>query len=208
MITITRLSLAAGLVLLLSACRPAASVRAPSPSPVAAVSATAAATLGVQAATPATNPQARETGAVTAISGSTVTLQDGSTFSLTPQTAVTRRVPASQADIQKGNPVAVTAKRQPDNSLLASEIVVFDSVSSTFFRQYPMDTGNLMTNATVDQMTGNTFTVTFPGGGERVTLAPDAKLSRVAKAQASDIKVGDTVSASVNGSTAQSVSIQ
>jgi Domain of unknown function (DUF5666) len=202
---LAHLSLALGLVLPLAACRSAATNPAATPS--AAVTATAAATLGAQA-TPATNPNARQMGTVTAINGNTVTLQDGSTLTMTPQTAVTRRVAASPSDIQKGVSVAVTAKRQPDNSLMASEVVLFDSVSSSFYRQFPMDAGNIMTNATVDQLTGNSFTVTFPGGGEHVTLAPDAKVSKVVKGQPSDIKVGDAISASVSGSTAQSVSIQ
>jgi Domain of unknown function (DUF5666) len=205
MVKLAQLSLALGVILPLAACRSAAT--APSATPSAAVTATAAATLAAQA-TPATNPNARQMGTVTAVSGDTVTLQDGTTLTLTPQTAVTRRVAASPSDVQKGVALAVTAKRQPDNTLLASEVVLFDSVSSSFFRQFPMDAGNIMTNATVDQMSGNSFTVTFPGGGDRVTLAPDAKVSKVVKGQTSDIKVGQSISASVNGSTAQSVSIQ
>jgi hypothetical protein len=207
MTTIVRLSLALGLLWLLPACRSASIAHAPASPIPAASSPTAPAALGAQS-TPATNPNAREMGAITAVNGNTVTLQDGSTFTITPQTTVTQRVPASPGDIQKGVYAAITAKRQADNSLQASEVVLFDSASSSFYRQFPMDGGNLMTNAMVDQVTGQTFTVTFPGGGERVTLAPDAKMSRIAKAQSSDLKVGENVSASVNGSVAQSVSIQ
>jgi hypothetical protein len=184
-----------------SASSPAAAVNAP-----ATIAATA--TVAAQVATPATNPAARETGPVKSIDGSTVTLQDGTTFTLNPQTNITRRVTGVPTDVQKGRYVAVTAKRQPDNTLLASEVVIFDSASASFYRQFPMDGGNIMTNAAVDQVNGNSFNVTFPGGAERVTLAPDAKLSQIVKGSATDIKVGDTVSASVNGDVAQSVIIQ
>lgn len=201
------LSIALGSAIALSACGSGAGKPSASSVSSPVVSATPAATLAAQA-TPATNPAAREMGPVTAINGSTVTLQDGSTFMLASQTAVTRRADATPSDIQKGTYVAVTAKRQQDNSLLASQVVLFDSASASFYRQFPMDAGNIMTNAAVDQVNGSSFTVTWPGGGEHVTLAPDAKLSKVAKASTTDVKVGETVSVSVNGNVAQSVSIQ
>ncbi len=34
-----------------------------------------------------------------------------------------------------------------------------------------------MTNATIDTISGNSFTVVFEGGGAKVTLAPDAPFS-------------------------------
>ncbi|HTE87084.1 MAG TPA: DUF5666 domain-containing protein [Dehalococcoidia bacterium] len=194
---------ALGSVIALSACGSGAAHR-----PASAVSTPPAAETAAAQATPATNPLAREMGPVTAVSGKTVTLQDGSSFMLSSQTDITERAAGTVADLQTGSYVAVTAKRQPDNTLLASVVVVFPARSGASTFQRPMDEGNLMTNATIDKVNGSTFTVTFTGGGDRVTLAPAAQIQRVVKASDSDVKVGSTVSASVENGVAQSLFIQ
>jgi Domain of unknown function (DUF5666) len=200
------IGLAAGSIVLLSACGSGTA------KPVASTPttpATAPATIAAQPATPAANPVARVRGPVTTVDGAKVTVQDGSSFSLNSQTDITRRAAGTIADLQPGSYVAVTAKRQPDNTLLASVVVIFrpqDNGSDTF--QRPLDGGNLMTNATIDKVNGSSFTVTFTGGGDRVTLASDAQIQRIIKVVASDIRVGSTVSAAVKDGVAQSVSIQ
>jgi hypothetical protein len=167
--------------------------------------ATAAASL----ATPATNPVARVSGTVAGIDGSKVTLKGGDAFTLTPQTTYNKREPITPSDIQPGSTVAVTAKRQPNNTLLASIVQVLPAArSSNFYGQSPLDGGNLMTNATVDKVSASSFTVTFPGGSEQVNLAPDAVIARIVSGAASDVKVGSTISASIRDGAAQSLSIQ
>jgi hypothetical protein len=64
-----------------------------------------------------------------------------------------------------------------------------------------------MTNATIDQVTGTSFTVKFTGGGANVTLAPNAQILRQVGSTPADIKAGATVSASVIDGAAQSVSV-
>ena len=71
-----------------------------------------------------------------------------------------------------------------------------------------MTEGNLMTNATIDQVQGDTFTVTWDGGGARVRLAPDAQIGRIAVGSPSDLKEGTAVTAAVANGVAQSVSLQ
>ncbi len=159
--------------------------------------------------TPATNPVERLNGVVQSVDAGKVTLKDGSSFSLSSQTVVTKRAAITAADLKTGQTVAITAKRQPDNTLLASMVVVFPSAPNGFaLGQRPLDAGNLMTNATIDRVSGNSFHATFPGGAEQVTLAPDAQLLTLASGTPADIVAGATVAAGVRDGVAQQVSIQ
>jgi Domain of unknown function (DUF5666) len=128
----------------------------------------------------------------------TLTLTSGRTLSIPPSALVTRATSSSAADLRQGDYVAITGKRQSDNTVLASIVTVFPpSVGQLAPGQRPLPEGNLMTNATVDQVHGNTFTVTFPGGGARIQLAPDAQITRLADASLSDVHPGDMVVAQV-----------
>lgn len=159
--------------------------------------------------TPATNPVERLSGAVQSVDGGKITLKDGNSFSLSPQTVITKRAPITAADLKVGETVAITAKRQPDNTLLASMVVVFPTAPNGFtLGQRPLDAGNLMTNATIDKVSGNSFHATFPGGAEQVMVAPDAQLSMLAAGTVADIVAGATVTAAVRDGVAQQVSIQ
>jgi hypothetical protein len=159
--------------------------------------------------TPATNPVERLSGTVQSIDSGKVTLKEGGSFSLAPQTVVTKRVTITATDLKTGQTVAITAKRQPDNTLLASMVVVFPTAPNGFaLGQRPLDAGNLMTNATIDQVAGNAFHATFPGGAEQVNLAPDAQLSQLAAGTQADITPGATITAAVRDGVAQQISIQ
>jgi hypothetical protein len=210
----------AGALVLLAACgsgggKPAASTspRQGAAAPVGAavtatIPATEAPTLSAAAATPATNPATRVNGTVASASGDQVLLQDGSRFQLGATTAITKTVTVTPAAIQVGALVAVTAMRQPDNTLLASQVRL-TSPSTTFRQgQSPLNGGNLMTNATVAQVNGSSFMVTFPGGGAQVKLAPDAQVTQVVPGAASDLKAGTMVSAAVSDGVAESVSLR
>jgi len=163
------------------------------------------------AATPASNPATRMTGTVQSVDGNTVTLKAGGSFTLTAQTMITRTVPGGPSDLVPGAAVAVTAKQQADSSMLASAVSVWPGgpggPSLDLHGPTPLDAGNLMTNETIDSVSGNTFTATFPGGGAKVTLAPDVKIAVRLAGTPADIKVGATVSASVLNGVAQSVTI-
>jgi hypothetical protein len=74
--------------------------------------------------------------------------------------------------------------------------------------QFPLTGGNLMTNATIDQVTATGFTVAFPGGGAKITLAPDAKITRTVAADQSALTAGTNVSASVRDGVAQAITVQ
>ena len=143
------------------------------------------------AATPQAPPAGSRTwdyGTVQGLQGDTLTLDGGKTFTLTDTTNVSRQEPLTPADLQPGQYVGVTAKRQPDNTLLASEVNVIPQAGAEF--QVPMGGGNLMTNGTIAEVNGNTFTVSFQGGGARITLAPDARVYRIERGSRADIKAG------------------
>ncbi|MBI4321715.1 MAG: hypothetical protein HY675_24745 [Chloroflexi bacterium] len=185
---------------LLAACTAAAPTPVPTKAPPAS------------AGTKPTSNAVRVSGSVKSVGPGTVTLADGTSFATTPQTRVTRLSPITPADLKAGAYVAVTAKLQSDNTLLASIVNVFDeSMRNLAPGQRPMTEGNLMTNATIDrieQVQGDTFTVSWSGGTAQVKLAPDARLNRIVIVQLTEIKVGASISASVADGVAQSVSLQ
>ena len=150
----------------------------------------------------------RLSGTVQSVDGDKVTLKEGGSFSLSAQTAVTKLVPATLASLQAGRTLHITADRQPDNTLLASVVVVDPPGRTTQLGQSPMSSGALMTNATIDTISGNRLTVVFPGGGAQVTLAPDAQILTFANGTPADVTQGVTVTAMVNNGVAQSVFIQ
>lgn len=183
---------------------------APTATPASAGAATPAASpVANAAASPATNPAERDDGTIQSVDNGTITLSDGKSFSVGAKTRIIRMESIKAGDLKTGDYVAVTAKRQPDNTLLASMVNIFPaSLKGIAVGQRPMTGGNLMTNATVDKIDGDSFTVTFPGGGAQVKLAPDAQLNRLDDATVNDLKSGLTVSALVQQGTAQSISIR
>lgn len=77
--------------------------------------------------------------------------------------------------------------------------------------QRPLPEGELMTNAaiaTIDQVTGRSFTVSLPSGVVSVTLAPDGKVTKQTDVRPEEIKAGSTVSATVVNGVARSIQIQ
>jgi hypothetical protein len=173
----------------------------PPPLPTATPAPTAAATTNAPAAPPRTSVD----GTVQSIDATKLTLADGKSFTLSDATNVIRVVSIAAADLKAGQYVAVTAKRQPDNSLLASIVNVFPTTGNTF--QRPMDGGNIMTNATIDQISGNTFTITFTGGGAKVTLGPDVKINEFQRATRADVKTGNAVTVIATNDAAAAIQI-
>jgi hypothetical protein len=159
------------------------------------------------AASRATAPL-RLNGKVASVATQKVTLDNGKSFTLATDTRIVRSLSATAKDLQVGDFVAITAKRQSDATLLASMINIFaPSMKGAGAGQRPMDGGNLMTNATIENVTADGFSAQFPGGTAQVKLAPDAKLMKLVDATPADVKEGETVAALVAGDIARSVSI-
>lgn len=184
------------------ACGPAAAPAGTQAQPAAPAAAAPLAAPAQPTATAAVRAE-RMSGAVKSFSGGQAVLADGRSFSVGAATRITRVEPATAADLQPGQYVAVTAKRQPDNTLLASEVRVFpESSRGVAPGQRPMDGGNLMTNATIEKVEGDAFTVTWEGGGAQVKLAPGGKVGRMSPGSQADIREGISVQAQVADGTA------
>ena len=129
-------------------------------------------------------------------------------FTLAADTRIVRLLSATLSDLKAGDYIAVTAKKQPDATLLASMINVFaPSMRGIAAGQFPMSGGNLMTNATIDKVDASGISVSFPNGSAVVKVAPDAKLMKLVDATAADVKEGASVSAVVAGDVARLVTI-
>lgn len=206
----TRAILAAGLVALGIACaNPAASAPTTSSAAPATVEQTA-------------TGSARVNGIVERASKAEVILQGGEQFAVRSDVVVIRSVAVDSRLLQQGAFVAVTAKRQPDNTLVASVVNIFpESMRGLNIGQRPMDAGNLMTNATIDEVEGSlaivpttsgvtsdSFMVSFPGGSDRVRLAEDVKVNQFHAAGTADLSPGTPITASVNNGSAQFITIQ
>jgi hypothetical protein len=186
---------------------------APSPTAMPTVAPTPVlATLasGALAGAPGGSSQPRVNGVIASVDGTTVKLQDGTSFMLAPNARVSRLQQLKYSDLAKDQFVAITAKRQTDNTLLASVVSIFpDSLKGVVpGGERPLPEGNLMTNATIDTLVApNGFTVTFTGGGSRITLAPDALIIKQLEATPSNLVAGTRINAGVNNGTAASVYI-
>ena len=147
-------------------------------------------------------------GVVQGVNGGTVALMGGERFSLTTNARIIRSIPVDPTALHAGAFVAVTAQRQPDGTLLASVVNIFpESMRGLGEGQRPMDGGNLMTNATVNQVGGPGFSVLFPGGGDQVRLAEDAKVSQFETADVADLVPGTSITASLTNGAAQFITI-
>ena len=186
---------------------------APTPAPTAAAStaaptAAAATPASAAAAQPTQNAASRINGKIQTIAGDKVTLADGTSFTVPATVRIISTVPTQASDLQVGQYVAVTAKRQPDNTLLASIVNVFPpEMKGVGVGQRPMTGGDLMTNATISAVTSGGFTVTFPGGGAQVTLAPDAKVNTFKLMTLSDLTAGTSVSALIADGVARQLAV-
>jgi len=183
------------------AASPSAVTSSPSPTAVAA------------SPSPRAGAATRVQGKVQSATASKLTLADGGTLELSATTRITRTDPATPADLKPGLFVAITAKQQPDQTLLASMVSIFSESLSRVVPpgQRPLTEGNLMTNAaiaSIDQVTATSFTVTFAGASAKVVLAPAAVILKQTDVKAESIAAGTTISASVVNGVAQSIQIQ
>ena len=156
---------------------------------------------------------ARVQGKVQSATASKLTLADGEVLDLSASTRITRTDPATPGDLRPGLFVAITAKQQPDQTLLASMVSIFSESLSRVVPpgQRPLTEGNLMTNAaiaSIDQVSATSFTVTFAGTTAKVILAPAAVLLKQTDVRPEDIAAGTTISASVANGVVQSIQIQ
>ncbi|GAC1322622.1 MAG: hypothetical protein NVSMB2_20010 [Chloroflexota bacterium] len=203
------------LVMVGAACAaPAASVPASGASSTPAIAAQSPAAVApssspAAAASPSAPPAERVDGTIQRFSGPQLTLASGRAFVVPSTVRVSRSTNIAAADLKTGDYVAITGNRQSDNIVLATIVNVFPpSLGQVAPGQRPLPEGNLMTNATIDQIQGTSFVVTFPGGGARIQLAPDARITRAIDATPAELVPGASISAQIVDNTARAITIQ
>jgi hypothetical protein len=127
-------------------------------------------------------------------SGGTVTLDLGPNI---PISAVRKM---TLADIKPGSFIGTAAKTNTQGKLIAQEVVVFpESARGTGEGHYAWDLGaqSSMTNANVDAMvqstSGSDLHLSYKGGTNTVTVAPDVPIVSFVPAAADDLTVGKKV---------------
>jgi hypothetical protein len=128
----------------------------------------------------------------------TVTAANGSQVRITANadTRILRRQQARLEEIKPNDLVAVTAKREPDGSLTAISINIIPPEFKGQVReaQFVMNTGNIMTNATVFQnvrrIDGRTLYLKLPDGYTIITVPKEAVVFRLTVINMSDLRPG------------------
>ncbi len=155
----------------------------------------------------------RLSGVVSSSANGTVWLDDGTSFAVTDATRVVVSRAGSMDDLQTGQYVAITATLLADGSLLASMVNIFpESQRRAFGGQFEQASGNLMTNASVDDATidvvsGSELTVSFQGQTQHVIIPPTAQISVRSDGTTDDIQPGVRISATLSDGAASSVTL-
>jgi hypothetical protein len=152
-------------------------------------------------AAPAAGTQAEGTIAAVESGAVSVTTQDGARVRvvLTPETTIIQRRQVTLEAIRPNDFVGVTAKREADGSLTAISINIFPPEFKDRIRQaqFVMNTGNIMTNATVFQnvrrVEGRTLYLKLGDGTAVIAVPRDAVVLRLTLAKPSDLRAGMTV---------------
>jgi len=160
--------------------------------------ATVLAAAGVVAGAPA--PQCAAEGVIAAVEAGAfmVTTASGASVRVVANadTRIIRRQQVRLEDIKPNDFVAVTAKREPDGGLTAVSINIFPPEFRGRVReaQFVMDTGNIMTNATVFQnvrrVDGRTLYLKLPDGAAVITVPREAAVFRLAVIAMGDLRPG------------------
>lgn len=146
-------------------------------------------------------------GTIESLGPSLLTLAAGAGTSVqvttTVETRIIRRQPADLADIRPRDFIGVAAKKEADGSLTAVSINIFPADFKGRVRegQFPMESGNIMTNAVVSQyvgrIAGRTVYLTYKEGTAVIRVPAEAEIHRLTVIAFDDLKVG--MHASVRG---------
>jgi hypothetical protein len=147
------------------------------------------------------------------VDGNTVTLTDGTSFTLAEQGTVRQIWPLTAADLAAGDFVAISASRRADGSLQASLIGIFPEgvrpagsqreLAELRFCEPGCVQGDLMTNAEiedarVDAIAGGELTVSFLDQTSQVHITPDTRIERQTAGSMDDLAPGAEVIAFTN----------
>jgi hypothetical protein len=131
----------------------------------------------------------------TATSAVITTEQGQMTVVLTPKTRVTRRLRATLADIHVGSFLGVAAAKQPNGTLLAVSVSILDALRNVVRAgQFPMESGNVMTNAAVTAIvvrkSGRSVKMDYNSTSAFVYIPDTTPIRRVVLAKPADLTPG------------------
>lgn len=150
-------------------------------------------------------PAAIAEGTITALGAGTLTLttREGTQVrvAVTGDTRIIQRKAVKLEDIKPNELVGVTARREADGSLTAISINIFPPEFKDRIReaQFVMDTGNVMTNATVFQnvrrVEGRMLYLRLAGGTAVIAVPREAEVFRLTVVQFGVLRTGMRVQA-------------
>jgi hypothetical protein len=138
-------------------------------------------------------------GTIAAVNGSgfTITVGGGEkTVQVTSETLILSRQAATLASIKVGDPMGVAAKRETDGTLTAVSISIFSPELWDRARkgQWPMESGDIMTNAvvfqTVERVQGRTIYLKYNEGAAAINVPSAAAIRRLVTIRLADLKPG------------------
>jgi hypothetical protein len=142
----------------------------------------------------------RVRGTIESADGSSITIKQAEgpdvTVKLADNVQVFGVVTAKLADIKAGDYVGVGAMPQPDGSQKAIQVMIFAESQRGIGEGFrPWDRpGTTMTNGTVNTtaagVDGQTLTVKYKDGEQKITVAPDATIRAYVIGDKSDLKPG------------------
>lgn len=159
---------------------------------------------GMMQRTQAAPPTVRVRGTITGIDGGLLTLKarDGTEMKLqlADNAAVNEVVKASLADVKIGAYVAVTGLPQPDGSQKALAVFIYSEAQrgvAEGHRPWDLVPNSTMTNATVDSQVkgadGQTLTVKYKDGEQKVLVTPATEITASMKKSAAELKPGQKI---------------
>ena len=160
---------------------------------------------GMMQQTQAAPPPVRVRATVEKIDGGVLTVKtrDGTEMKLklADNAPVNEIVKASLADVKPGAYVAVTGMPQPDGSQKALAVFIFAEAQRGLaegYRPWDFAPNSTMTNATVDNQVagvqGQTLTVKYKDGEQKVLVTPATEITAATKKSAADLKPGQKIS--------------
>ncbi|MGB9390294.1 MAG: DUF5666 domain-containing protein, partial [Xanthobacteraceae bacterium] len=160
---------------------------------------------GMMQQTQAAPPPVRVRATVEKIDGGVLTVKarDGTEMKLklADNAPVNEIVKASLADVKPGAYVAVTGMPQPDGSQKALAVFIFAEAQRGLaegYRPWDFAANSTMTNATVDNQVagvqGQTLTVKYKDGEQKVLITPATEITVATKKSAADLKPGQKIS--------------
>ena len=149
-------------------------------------------------------PTVRVRATIESVDGAMLTAKarDGAAMKikLADNAPVNEVVKASLSDIKPNSFVAVTGMPQPDGSQKAVAVVIFPEAMRGVgegHRPWDYESNSTMTNATVDNevtgVNGQTLTVKYKDGEQKIVVAPTTEITTFAKKSAADLKPGQKI---------------